>query len=86
MEKANLDTLKRVRDKLSFVIFTLSVKSKHNIEFSQDEARGYRDILSQISQELHKIIHTYGGTATFDKQVQEHISTMAKEFSEESTE
>jgi hypothetical protein len=52
MEKENIDELKQIRDKLSFVIFALCAKNQHNLPFSLDEARGCKDILSEISNEL----------------------------------
>ena len=52
MEREKIDALKQIRDKLSFVIFALSAKNQHNLGLSEDEARGCKDILSQISNDL----------------------------------
>lgn len=86
MEKENLDNLKKVRDKLSFVIFTLTVKTKHNLEFSNDEAAGLRDVLSQISHDLLKISKSYEQIDTPEARVQKHISSIERELPWKSTE
>ena len=52
MEREKIDALKQVRDKLSFIIFALSAKNQLNLGLSEDEARGCKDILSQISNDL----------------------------------
>lgn len=86
MEKGNLDILKKTRDRLSFVIFSLTAKAEHNLKFSDDEAQGFRDILSQISDDLIKISRSYEETTPLEEKVQEHISSMEKEFPGESIE
>lgn len=47
-----LAALKRVRDKLSFVIFALWAKAHHNLSFSADEAAGCKEMLTQVAKEL----------------------------------
>lgn len=55
MEKENVDALKRIRDQLSFVIFALSSKKQYQLKFSDEEARGFKEILDHIATNLSKI-------------------------------
>jgi two-component system chemotaxis response regulator CheY len=48
-------SLEEVRCKLSFVLFALSAKIEHRLEFSEQEIRGLRDILRGISNDLSKM-------------------------------
>lgn len=54
VEQTKAPSLIKVRYKLLFVLFSLSAKIEHKLEFSDEEARGLRDILLEISDDLHK--------------------------------
>lgn len=54
--------LKKIRDKLSFVLFGLSAKIEHDQQFSHDEVSGLREILSEMSDGLSEIGKSYKGT------------------------
>jgi hypothetical protein len=70
-----LEDLKRIRDMLSFLTFALSAKTQRNLEFSDDEERGFRNILSQISGELLEINRSYHQAAPPGQRVRERISS-----------
>ena len=67
MEKENVNELKSIRDKLSFVIFALSSKTQYDLKFSDDEARGFKEILNMLSDDLGKISEAYASEALTDE-------------------
>jgi hypothetical protein len=75
MEKETLENLKKIRDMLSFLTFALSAKTQRNLEFSDDEERGFRDILSQISEKLLEINRSYHQATPPGQLVREGISS-----------
>jgi hypothetical protein len=55
VDKEKVEALEGTRDMLSFVIFALSLKTKYDLEFSEDEERGFKETLSRISDDLNNI-------------------------------
>lgn len=47
--------LQEVRGKLAFALLAFSYKIDYNLEFTDEEARGLRDILRGILDDLHRI-------------------------------
>lgn len=63
--------LKRLRDKLSFVIFALSAKNRHNMAFSTEGAAGCKEVLTQLARELVDVSRVFEKKAA--SSVQEEI-------------
>jgi hypothetical protein len=55
VDKEKVEALEQTRDMLSFVIFALSLKNRYDLEFSEDEERGFKETLSRISDDLNSI-------------------------------
>lgn len=72
-----LATLKRVRDKLSFVIFALSAKAHHNLSFSADEAAGCKEMLTHLAKELVEIsmVLEKRGTRSVQEEIRSRVET-----------
>lgn len=66
-----LAVLKRLRDKLSFVIFALSAKNNHSMAFSAEEAAGCKEVLTQLARELVEVSGLFEKKPT--RSVQEEI-------------
>ncbi len=72
-----LATLKRVRDKLSFVIFALSAKAHQNLSFSADEAAGCKEMLTQLARELAEmsVVLEKRGTRSVHEEIRSRVES-----------
>gem|GEM_PF-5594674 len=72
-----LAALKKLRDKLSFIIFALSAKAHHNLSFSADEAAGCKEMLSQLAKELAdtSILLEKRGSRSVQEEIRSRVET-----------
>jgi DNA-binding NtrC family response regulator len=55
VKKARPPSIQKIKARLSFVIFAISAKIEHNLEFTGNEIRGLKECLSQIRDDFLKV-------------------------------